>query len=276
MAFPGFNLEKRGSTRIWVSGRFADPPFVDALADADRFFNDPQCQIIKDQKKIKVGRLSLTIAGRRQSIYIKKYNGFSFRFRLFSSLLRSGALRSLAGANVLRAGGIATANLVAAVESRSWGMIHSSFFVSQEIAGGKTADAYWLESTGGYSDRRALLRGLARLFHALHTQGIYHNDLKDANILIATKSEFAEIECFLLDLEGVRRCARLSERRRIKNLVQLYRTLGRHVPRSRQIYFLKCYLGSGFDDRNLKRKLVDRVLRAARRVDRAKAQERKR
>ena len=277
MALPEFNVEKRGSAKIWVSSRFADPMFVRALAETDSLFDDPACQIIKDQKKIKVGRFTRIIAGRQRSLYIKKYNAFSLRFRLLSPLVESGALRSLRGANLLQEGRIATAKPIAAVENRYCGMLRYSCFVSEEIAGGKTVDAYWLENIrqrngrGGFKEGRAFLRGLASLFHSLHAQRIYHNDLKDANILVVKNSDAESMKYFLLDLEGVRRCLRLSERRRIKNLVQLYRTLGRYVSRSERVFFLKCYLGRSFENRKLKRKLIEGVLIGARRVDSAKA-----
>jgi serine/threonine protein kinase len=273
VALPGFNVKKRGSTKIWISRAFADPVFVRALAETDSLFDDPACQIIKDQKKIKIGRLTRIIAGKPRSVYIKRYNAFSLRFRLLSPFVQSGALRSLRGANLLHEGRIATAKPIAAVEKRYCGMLRHSCFVSEEIAGGKTADAYWLESIRqrrdrrGFKERRAFLRGVASMFHSLHQQQIYHNDLKDVNILVAKNMDVESIECFLLDLEGVRRCARLSQRRRIKNLMQLYRTLGRHVSRSGLIFFLKCYLGRSFADQKLKRKLIERVLSAARRVD---------
>ncbi len=277
MALAEYNFIRRGGTKIWISRGFADPLFVHALADADRFFDDPECRIIKDQKKIKVGRLTRTIAGKQRAIYIKKYNSFSLRFRLMSPFVRSGALRSIRGASVLHKKGIATARPVAAVENRFYGMLRHSFFVSEEIAAGKTTDAYWLESLrqrkdrGGIKERRAFLRSLASLFHSLHAQQIYHNDLKHSNILVVNNGGDESFEWFLLDLDGVREYAQLSEGRRIKNLVQLYRTLGRYVSRSRQAFFLKCYLGRSFADPKLKRHFVDGVLTRAKSVDRIKA-----
>lgn len=276
MALSEFNLDKHGGTKIWISRRFADPLLTATLADVDRLFDLAGCEIIKDQKKIKVGRLALAIAGAQRSLYVKRYNSFSLRFRLLSPFLRSGALRSLIGAEVLQAGRIATAKPVAAVENRFCGMLRSSFFISEEIAGGKTADAYWLESLkegksqSAFRHRRTLLHQLGDLFSSLHAQQIYHNDLKDSNIVVVDNDGEESLECYLLDLEGVRRCARLSERRRIKNLTQLYRTLGNHVSRSRQAFFLKCYLGRSFTERKFKRRVIDAVVKRAKSVDRVK------
>ena len=156
-------------------------------------------------------------------------------------------------------------------------MLRASFFVSEEIAGGKTADAYWVATlrafTGceGFKRRRAFLGGLAAMFRLLHAGGVYHNDLKEANIMCVEGGNDDAPKFYLLDLEGVRRYSRLSERRRVKNLMQIYRTLGMHLSRSQRLFFLKCYLGDSFADRELKRGLTRVVLRRARRVDSIKA-----
>ena len=46
----------------------------------------------------------------------------------------------------------------------------------------------------------------------------------------------------LLDLEGVRQYRALSESRRIKNLVQLNRTLGRYLRNVQKLWVLQAYL----------------------------------
>ena len=277
MLITEFNLETRGGAKIWISRSYSDPLFVDALGDTDRLLNHPNCRVIKDEKKIKIGHLTLMIGGAWRSLYIKKYNPFSLHHALASNVIRSGALRALRGARLLDKAGIATVAPVAAVENRRWGILYESFFISEEIADGKTADAYWKENLQqlngrkGVHRRLAFLRQLAVLFHKLHAQQIYHGDLKDANILVTPQERGPLVSFFLVDLEGVRRCVRLSERRKIKNLVQLYRTLGRHVPPPQRLFFLKCYLGALFGDRHLKRKLIRRALRFARRVEKVKA-----
>jgi tRNA A-37 threonylcarbamoyl transferase component Bud32 len=177
---------------------------------------------------------------------------------------------------VLCKAGIPTVTPVAAVENRRCGIVYESFFISEEIVNGKTADAYWnenlqLKGREVFNGRLAFLRQLAGLFQALHAEQIYHGDLKDANILVAAQHSGRSISLFLLDLEGVRRYARLSQRRRVKNLVQLYRTLGRYLSPSQRLFFLKCYLGPLFVDRRLKRRLIRRVLTVARHVEQLKA-----
>ncbi len=247
----------------------------DSLADADRLLEASDCDIIKDQKKVKVGRVSLN---REESkiVYIKRYNAFSLRYRLQSILACSGAERSLRGAAILSAIGVLTARPVAVIEHRNARMLVKSFYVSEEVKGGKTADAFWREDlkqfTGlaGFRHRRDFLRKLAALFSRLHEHNVYHNDLKDANIIVAPSSDNAPGSLYLLDLEGVRRYARLSRGRHLKNLVQLNRTFGRYLRRSELLYFLRCYLSRNIYRRGAMKAWAKDVVKHSVRLDRIK------
>lgn len=274
--FPNFVCRNHGNSSIWVAQEFAGPPDVALLADADRLFEEPGCEIIKDQRKIKVARIRINLGGEARTLYLKRYNAFSWRIPLGSFFRHSGAVKALRGAAVLSRARIGAAKPVAAVESRSWGMVTKSFFFTEAIERGKTVDAYWrddlsgLEDQNGFRRRRGFLRALASLFESLHGQDIYHGDLKDANILVVPSTD-ARADCFyLLDLEGIRKYRCLSDRRRIKNLVQLNRTLGRYLRRTEKICFLKEYLGREFHARGEKRLWAGKIYRRTTRLDRQK------
>jgi tRNA A-37 threonylcarbamoyl transferase component Bud32 len=274
--FPDFVCHKLGNALIWVARECAAPADVALLADADRLFQGTGCEIIKDQRKIKVARIRINLGGKARTLYIKRYNAFSWRIPLGSLFRRSGALNELRGAALLSNARIAGAKPVAAVESRCWGMVTKSFFFTEEIAEGKTIDAYWRENLvplGGrdrFRRRRSFLRALASLFRSLHGQGVYHGDLKDVNILVVA-GEPGQADCFfLLDLEGIRKYGRLNHRRRLKNLVQLNRTFGCYVRRTDKMIFLREYLAGDFDDRRGKRRWSTEVIRRSSRLDRRK------
>jgi hypothetical protein len=271
--FPEFVHEIRGGTSIWINRKVVDPTLVDRFADPDRLLADPACEIIKDQKKITIGRVALGLVP--YAIYIKRYNVFSLRHRLASPFVMSGALRALHGATVLGRSNISSAVPLAAVERRYWGLLAKSFFISKEITGGKTVDAYWrddlqfLPGAAGVRQRRDFLVRLGQLFQMLHGHEIYHNDLKDANILAAPRQQATAF--FLLDLEGVRQYVRLSKKRRLKNLVQLHRTLGRYLRGPDKLVVLKHYLGNSFAKRSIRRQWIKNILRQSDRLNRAKA-----
>ena len=277
--FPDFILHNVGNAAIWIDRRFADKHFVQRLADADTLFAEPCSSVVKDQKKIKVGRIKLQVAGAAHSFYIKRYNAFSLRYKLVSPLMRSGAFRALEGAAILRAADIPIAAPIAAVENRRRGALIKSFFLSEEIVGGKTIDAYWRDELTnvvgreGRVSRRRFLDELAGLFATLHGRDIYHNDLKDANILAVADHSNRPLRLFLLDLEGVRRYKSLSPTRRIKNLVQLNRTFGRSLRRVEKLIFVNKYLGAKFSERQGRRELIASVLFESRRLDGVKSRQ---
>ena len=274
---PEFVVERRGSLSMYVERTLTGALIPGIAADPDHFFDLPGCEIIKDQKKIKVARVKIKIQGEVKTVYIKRYNAFSWRYRFGSFFQSSGAVRSLDGAAILAESGIRTARPLGAVESRAWGMLNRSFFLSEEIGGAKTADSYWQEElapvkgTEGVRKRKQFLRGMGELFRSLHEQDVYHNDLKDANILVRPNSSGEELEHFyLLDLEGIRRYRELNRRRRIKNLVQLNRTLGRYLRHVDKVRFLKTYMGPSFSNRTDKRSTIATVLRRSDKLDRVR------
>jgi serine/threonine protein kinase len=262
---PDFSKVKQGSATIWVERSLTSPAMMDSLANVDAIIARPDRVIVKDEKKIRVARVSWPTADVRAPVYIKRYNCFSLRYRIQSLFCRSGAVRALRGAAILRGARIATARPVAAVEVHRWGTLESSFYISEELIEAKTTDAYWRENlktmsgAEGFHVRRRFLADLSGLFRRLHAERIYHNDLKDYNILVRPNQEGKE-QFFVVDLEGVRRCRRLSMRRRVKNLVQLNRTLGQFLSRPEKLVFLNSYLANGCKRQQRKPTWVRRIL----------------
>jgi hypothetical protein len=271
---PEFIFEKHGLLSVHVVRTLAQELMPSIARDPDHFFSLAGCEIIKDQRKIKVARIKINIRGDAKTVYIKRYNAFSWRYRFGSFFQSSGAVKSLRGAVILRESGIPTARPLAAVDSRSWGMLNGCVFLSEEIESGKTADAYWREELvpmkgkKGMRRRNRFLGALGELFRCLHNQGLYHNDLKDANILVQPAASGNAERFYLLDLDGIRRYRKLNRRRQVKNLVQLNRTLGKYLRAANKLRFLKGYLGPTFLDRIDKRAWITSVLRRSLRLDR--------
>ena len=264
---------RNGSSSLWISRSFDAQLALRLFTDPDTLFSHPQCKLIKDQRKIKVGRVPLEMGDGLRRIFLKRYNAFSWRYRFVSLLVSSAAIRSWAGAGILMGADFRTGKPVAAVECRSWGMLTKSFYIAEEIPSGSTLDRHWREKlrelggAEGFRQRRVFLAALAALFRSLHEMGIYHNDLKEANIFVCRDEDIQEASFYLLDLEGIRQFRHLGERRRVKNLVQLNRTMGRMLSNTNKVYFLKTYLGGIFSDGSLKREWIRRILKVSERED---------
>ena len=241
-------------------------------------FLQSECKIIKREKKIKVGYMPLSLEGRIKRIYIKEHNSLSLGHRLGSLFLTSAAMRSFSGAAILLQRGHATARPVGAVEYRVWGVLSKSVYFSEEISETKTVEGYWredlvsLKGISGYQKRRAFLKSLGRKFNSLHLKKIYHNDLKASNILVRHRGDATGDPFSLVDLQGLKKCFYLSERRRIKNLAQLNRTLGPFLTNTEKLFLLRAYGEPCFSNRVRKRKLIRKILdETARQIIREKS-----
>ena len=99
--YPNFVLHRSGGCKIWLDPNYADPAVLALLKNPDGLFDFSACEVIKDQRKIKVARVVLDLGGAKRCIYIKRYNAFSLRHRLASIFTLSGGVKSLRGAAIL-------------------------------------------------------------------------------------------------------------------------------------------------------------------------------
>jgi hypothetical protein len=239
--------------RAWLAPGTALAATIGPDGDPDSLLTGRDCTIVKMQRKVVVGRV-VTAAG---ALYVKRYNVFAVRVALGSFGRASPALAAWRAARTLGRLGFATAEPVAAIEFRRAGFLGKSFLVTRPVEGAVRADERWQailadpDTARRRVARRALARALGDLFRRLHAAGVYHNDLKDANILVGGPP--GSPACVLLDLERVRVGAPVGERRRRKNLVQLERTLGRRASRADRLRFLDAYLAP---DRNARRAVL--------------------
>lgn len=222
-----------------------------------------QEQIIKWENKIVVARLKLKINGIPTIAYLKQHKLLSLGQRIISLVYPSAAMRSLRAAAILLGKGFVTAPPLAVMEYRSLGVLVKSIYIAEELTGAQSVESYWLNQLRTfrgetrYRIRYAYLTQLARLLCSLHRNGIYHNDLKSANILALPDPQ---ARFGLIDLQGLRSCCFISWRRRIKNLAQLNRTLGVHLTRAERLAFLNEYANGLSLTHRAKLRLIRKVI----------------
>jgi tRNA A-37 threonylcarbamoyl transferase component Bud32 len=236
--------------------------------DPDRLLTSPRCELKKFQQKVVVGRIETA----RGWVYVKRYNVHALRVLVGSLFRRSPARAAFENAERLAAEGVGVPRALAAVEYRRVGLVVRSFFVTDEVAGAVTADVAWqavlaLEPPAARRHaRRRFVRALGRFFAELHARGVYHRDLKDVNVLVRDPSGTPTF--VLLDLERVAIGAVVSTPRRVRNLMQLARTLGLAATRTDRLRWLAAYRGDA--GRRDRRVWVERTLRAQRRKERGR------
>lgn len=149
----------------------------------------------------------------------------------------------------------------------------ASTLVTRAVRGATTLlEAYLALDRRG---RRRLARGLGGFVARVHASGAYVPDLKESNVLVC--EDDGSFRYVLVDLDRVRfPRSGLSRRRRLANLVQLDRSVGRYADRRDRLAFLASYRRAlGEPPRGLAEEV--RTLDAARRrKDRRVARRRRR
>ncbi len=203
--------------------------------DAARLTNAPGISVVKNYSKV----LVLRVESADGAWFLKWYRLPTLRLRLKAALGPSPAARFRTGALVLAAAGFRGPRLVATAELGPAWLPRGSVVVTEEVRGAVPLDVAAAALRSTVAARRRWLWALGRLFRDLHAAGVLHKDLKDANVL---SSPVAEAPAFtLLDLEDVRKVPQLGRERRLRSLMQLYRTLGRGARPRDAVAFLQGY-----------------------------------
>jgi hypothetical protein len=271
---PATRVVRLGALRARLAPGFDVVRDVGPDGDPDRLLTSPRCELKKFQAKVVVGRIETG----RGWMWVKRYNVHAVRVALASLGRPSPAMTAFGNAVALAALGFAVPTPLAAIEYRRAGCVRRSFFLTDEVTGAATADVAWQDLLAlddpalRRHGRRTFASALGALFARLHAAGVYHADLKDVNVLVrgpATAPSFV-----LLDLERVTIGHPVSAARRLKNVVQLARTLGPQASRADRLRWLRAYLGAS--DRAERRAWVERIVRAQTRKDRRHARPRAR
>lgn len=219
-----------GETR-YVVRRGAVPPELECV---DAVLRDPATQVLKQNRRV-------TVARRRvgdQDLVFKRFREGSMLRALEGLAVGSGALRVWRASGLMRAAGFAVPEPVATLECRRGGVVVRSCAVTAWVAG-TALDELWRRREG--AARRSLARAFADYLRRLHAAGLYPQDLRAANVLVAAEVPPSFV---LVDLDRVRRYRSLSWDRRRKNLVQVHRSVGRGAPLGESVRFLRHYLGT--------------------------------
>lgn len=263
-------LSVKGNLRGWIHKDLSIEALKLFLDHPERFLNAPDSQILRDNPKTKVVKQALESPdGVKHHVVIKRFTYPSIWRRLGFIFHSRPALRSFKGSLLLIEHGIGTACPLAILDPGGLKGGGTSYYITAEIKDGQTLDAFWAYTLSirtrreNLRERLQVLNEIASLFYRLHSYGIYHADLKGANIVIRNKGKNSW-HCFLVDVGDVRKRKRLRWSRRIKNLVQLLRTFGRHLNARERVYLINRYADLFSIGRDRRRALLTKVLSESR------------
>jgi len=198
-------------------------------------------------------------------LFVKRTVASSWFTSIADSFGGSRAARALRGAAILDGGRFAHPKAVAAIETRWLGLVRDSCIVSEALAEARILSRFALGDGRNFRRRKWISQHLAGEIRRLHDAGIYTRDLQETNLMLAAHGD--EITVYFVDLEDFRRVRKVSEHRRMLNLVHLDRSIGRFISRSQRLRFFYNYLG-GRPKHAEARKVVARFFRVRARVQR--------
>jgi tRNA A-37 threonylcarbamoyl transferase component Bud32 len=174
-------------------------------------------RVLKSDARSRLSQLAL--GGRRVVVKETRFRGAA---RALADALRGSAgRRAWRAGHGLRARGVGSAQPLAYLEERRFGLPLRSLVVLEDLRPAPDA----LEASRAEPEAAAL--ALAALALRLHRRGVDHGDLKCTNVYLEGAPPFA---ARLVDLEGVRFRRRLPEAARIEALAQLNASLPDRVP----------------------------------------------
>jgi len=181
-----------------------------------------------------------------QSVVVKQYK-VSCGMCLVRNIFRNSAGRKawIAG-NGLLAYGFNTPKPLALMEKKVLGITSDSYLIMEDARDCLEMDRYILKnfryksSLGKLKKKRALINNLAETMGRMHSQNIFHHDLKTCNIMVKEKGKSTYIT--FLDFDKVSFAEEITIRKRVKNLTQMNLSTPKLISTTDRLRFLKEYL----------------------------------
>lgn len=205
-------------------------------------------ELIKDGRTNRISRFDIALepGGEPVAVCVKEFRQRGAADRLKGRFGHRRGVVSWIGAHGLSVRGFEVPRILGLLVPRA-GAAGAQYFVMRWLDGWTRLDHYVLEN---WTDlpalkpeiqrKRRFVGTVAALFRQLAERDVYHGDLKATNILVRPDGPDGW-ELALLDTDSVRLDVRVSRRRRLKNLAQLYASITTDVTLADRVRFFRDY-----------------------------------
>ncbi len=179
--------------------------------------------------------------GQIRRLYVKRYRTWRFLRKIAYLFIPSKAMLEWRLGHDLVHRGIMSPPPLLVAEERAGLFIRNNFLITCGIEPYQSVYSL-IQTIHEHTERRRFIAALAHYIHRVHDAGFYHDDMSSEHIFAfieENKTDFA-----LIDLDNGRVFRKVSQRRRIKNLFQILRSLDeRQLDNQHRLFFLQEYLG---------------------------------
>ena len=203
----------------------------------DKLLESADFRVIKKTSRTLAGALRIN----GTEVFVKRVDLASWNQGLAKRFFGSHAKRALRGSALLDGARVAHPKPLAALESRRFGAVRSSYVITEMLRRPRTLSRFALSDGRNFNRRHWLSMHLAREIRRVHDAGCFTRDLQETNLMLETRG--TELTVYFLDLEDFRRLRWVPLRLRMLNLIHLDRSIGRFVSRTQRLRFLYNYLG---------------------------------
>jgi len=241
-----FDREKKENFR-WFWRRGAPIAEIEMILTLPRSGQAHSERVLKSSKETTISICSIKRQAGTQGICLKTYRYRGLIYGITYLFRPSKAMKSWVAAHGLLVRGIPTARPMALIEERRWRVLRDSFLFMEDLTDCPGIDRYVKAAfTGkGRGDRhkrkRALITAFATTMRSLHNSGIFHKDLKAANVLVKETGELSWMFPFI-DLDGVSfQKGPIQLSKRILNLIQINASIPLQISSTDRLRFLLVY-----------------------------------
>lgn len=229
MTLPTFSLVKEGNTTLWVKDQYKEILFT-------MVFHPKTFETFEDRRKdagtVKFGRgtyLTLPVSGsNRERFIIRNYRHGGFFGKLLGGIFynEKRPINEVAVNEIALQKDVPSAEVVAVIKRRLWGLFYKADFISKEIPDAVDLIQLITESSLIFIQRfkKPIILVLVRLLRNMHDAGIFHADLHLKNILVKRKKT-GEFHAYIIDLDKSVVTEKLDIDKRMKNLLRLERSV---------------------------------------------------
>lgn len=186
----------------------------------------------KEAGTVKCGRgtyLTVPVSGKNgERLIIRNYRHGGFFGKLLGGIFYNGKrpVNEVAVNEIARQKDVPSAEVVAVIKKRWWGLFYKADFISREIPDAVDLIQWITESSLMFVQglKKPVIHAIAGLLRNMHDAGIFHADLHLKNILIKRETN-GEFRAYIIDLDKSVVTEKLDMDKRITNLLRLDRSV---------------------------------------------------